>query len=69
MTDICAVCGEVIPEGRQICWICERCPRFAKRSQAVSYARIKGWACYEIYRANGLYHVREKEGANENDCE
>lgn len=23
MEDKCIICGETIPEGRQICWICE----------------------------------------------
>ena len=25
MVDTCVCCGEVIPEGRQICYVCENC--------------------------------------------
>jgi len=63
----CTVCGETVPEGRQICWVCEVYPRFNSLAAAIRYARLKKWTCYELTQNGVLWTVREKEGAGEYD--
>lgn len=67
----CVCCGEIIPEGRQVCAMCEREGTliFSDFEKARQYAMQCGWDTYKVLFRNpgfSVYEVLpEREGLND----
>lgn len=67
MSNHCIACGDIIPEGRTICWRCEHDtghPVFSDIESANNYCKFAGWDAWWIRRGkDGYYTVGELKGA------
>lgn len=72
MVDRCVVCGELVPEGRQVCLRCEnagdsagvRCPTCGSTLELMDsswYFTGDGFGCSTIFHCNVCHNDWEKE--------
>lgn len=70
----CISCGDIVPEGRQVCWACEHgiTPSVKREAKpywwdilaANEYCKKQGWISYRITFEDGKgYTVSEIKGA------
>lgn len=65
MNNHCISCGDLIPEGRQICWRCEHSvnkPIFADILDANEYCKAQHWEAYWIHYTGCGYTCGELKG-------
>lgn len=63
MVDACVCCGAPVPEGRQICWICEHTD-YAKADEPVSQAPAPGCSDREKSKRGMKMLLKRKEWEN-----
>ena len=73
MVDRCVCCGEIIPEGRHICPLCEqgKTPRFGKGVKFERIRRITGYLVGTLDKWNNAKRAEQKDrvkhGVKRND--
>lgn len=63
MVDRCAMCGEIIPEGRHICLLCEqgKTPKLGKGRKFERIRRITGYLVGTMDKWNDAKKAEEKD--------